>query len=183
MYATANLRLSSVLLSFLITGTLLVPTGAHAQFYSSSEVSQPAHKVYVEGFGSGGFYSVNYERTIIGGLNARIGTAFMPRVMSEYTAQVIVPVTISYLAGYDGHHVELGAGVTGQVYGRRRGRELPGPFQGREVAAVEYMPGVLFGYRYQPPDGGWIFRATYTPFNMKFEGWVSSAGVSVGYAF
>jgi hypothetical protein len=107
----------------------------------------------------------------------------MPQVMSEYTAQVIMPITVNYLLGYKGHHAEIGAGVTGQIYGRRRGREVSGPFQDREVAGVEYMPGVLFGYRYQSPDGGWIFRATYTPFNMEFEGWVSSAGVSVGYAF
>lgn len=183
MCVITRTRLAGVLSSLIVAGVLLVPTGAYAQFYEAAKTSQPPNKVYVEGFGSGGFYSLNYERTIAGGLTARIGAAFMPRVMSEYTAQVIVPITISYLVGYDGHHLEMGAGVTKQMYGRRRGREVSGPFQDREVAGLEYMPGALVGYRYQAPDGGWMFRATYTPFNMKFEGWVSSAGISVGYAF
>jgi hypothetical protein len=172
-----------VLFTFLLFAMVLSIPKAHAQFYGTSDATQPDNKVYLEGFGTGGFYSLNYERSIKGGLNARIGVAYMPQVMSEYTAQVIVPVTVSYLAGYSGHHLEVGASVTHQIYGSRRDRSLPGPFQDREALGVEYVPGVLFGYRYQAPDGGWIFRATYTPFNMKLEGWVSSAGMSVGYAF
>lgn len=162
---------------------LSAPTAYGQLFYESSDATQPKSKVYVEGFGSGGFYSLNYERTVAGGLNARIGAAYMPQVMSEYTAQAIVPIAVSYLMGYNGHHLEVGASVTNQIYGRRRGRRLSGPFQDREVLGVEYTPGVLVGYRYQAPDGGWIFRATYTPFNTEPEGWISSAGVSVGYAF
>jgi hypothetical protein len=97
------------------------------------------HALFGEALGASGYYSVNYEAALgdvavrwgVGAVNERWGTI------------LTVPIGISYIGiGSDSDHAEIGAGVTFIQSGN----------------AAPLIPGLLAGYRYQPPEGGLYLR-------------------------
>jgi hypothetical protein len=95
-----------------------------------------------------------------------------------------LPVTMSYLVGRGERKLELGGGVTygHGTFDRRTGNGRD--FSFRSLTAI-------VGYRSQPPEGGYVFRAGVTPFYSLDEGeeaypdpgFTLSVGVSFGYRF
>jgi len=136
------------------------------QVTDAASVDKPApNSVFVEGMGSGLFYSVNYERRVIDVVGIRAGFSYMS-MTAEATAggttssasstYVTVPITASYLG----------------VRGRRSGLEVGGGLtlayaSGSASTGVSSASGsgmtpigtAMVGYRLHPVDGaGFQFR-------------------------
>jgi hypothetical protein len=129
--------------------------------------------LYFELLGSGGLYSINYDRIVADRFALRIGFSAFEFCLFTCTSVVTAPVTASYLVGEGSHSLELGIGLLG----------VSSDSDGTVVGT-----GVL-GYRFQPLDGGVVFRFTATPFfgrglsdDGKFEA-VPWVGSSIGGAF
>ncbi|MEM6343306.1 MAG: hypothetical protein AAF927_05480 [Bacteroidota bacterium] len=144
--------------------------------------------VYLEALGLGTYYSFNYERNYYLNeplrLGIRIGLAPW-NVNEDYFTSV--PVGVHLLYGKSAHRLEIGMGLsyrfktaisTGSIQYHKWEKLAPARI------------GMLIGYRYQVPDGGWMFRLGYQPFLNGFieangyvrPGYVHWLGIAVGYA-
>jgi hypothetical protein len=141
--------------------------------------------LYVETFGQGILYSLNYEYMFKPNLSGRIGftawesTYFIFTTIS--TLQFIGgPVMVNYFIGNDENHLELGLGVlTGNA--NTNGDDL---IFGDRINGNQWITVGTFtlGYRYQPKKGGFIFKVGLTPlFNTSDFKW--NTGMSIGGAF
>jgi hypothetical protein len=137
--------------------------------------------VYVELFGSGLLYSINYDRLLTPNVAGRVGLMFASAEDDEGDSGTvaIVPITASYLFGRGNSHFEAGLGFA----------VASADFDTEELIDVDesgsstgvYGTGVL-GYRYQRPDGGFVFRAGLTPI-ITTDSFLPWFGVSFGYGF
>lgn len=160
---------------------LLLPAAAAAQ---SNEPSHAA--MYVEAGGSGLLYSVNYEARLVGMVNGRIGFMAVNQPVNDGTSQIdvgvlLVPVMANVLVGSGSHRLELGAGPLLGVAGTGVNRLSRG---GAHVSVQDFQVSGLtsaIGYRYHPVSGGFLFRATATPFYSGSEAQVWG-GISIGWA-
>lgn len=156
----------------------LLPSVIHAQ------PSAPAPRaVYFELLGNGGVASLNYEQRWRPGTLVRAGIAAWSTedLWSDNEVRVIgVPLLVTRLRGAGNHHLETGGGL---FVGHRD--ETQGA-----SGAFAALTGVA-GYRFQRPDGGFVFRAAFTPFlsltsgedAYPEEGFTPSVGISFGRAF
>lgn len=171
---------SLLLVSSLLLATTLTPTFGQSMG-GDDPVKAPLakHAVFVEGLGNAGLYSINYDHRFNPDLSLRGGFSFLSGVDTSTGAQataVVVPITFNYLAGGDNHSLEMGIGplfAGGSVSDTEVGPVSAGGFAG--VTST-------FGYRYQPVDGGLVFRIGFIPFYSanEFQMW---AGISLGYSF
>ena len=137
----------SIILSLLVVG-LSCPT------FSQSK----PNSLYLEFFGSGGLYSVNYDRLFTENFGARIGFMYFDSEWLLFFTDVemfLIPTTLNFLIGTGKHKFELGAGpvfVFGSVsfFGSN-------PVSGSGVG----WTGTI-GYRYQKNDGGFMWRIAFT---------------------
>lgn len=145
--------------------------------------AEPRRAVYFEQFGNAGLYSVNYEREVRPQWMARAGAGAWSAedIFSDNKVQIVsVPLTLSYITGTGNHHFESGFGVT---VGHKHD-DVSGS------GAFSSLTGIL-GYRYQKPEGGFLFRVGATPFlsltggdhAYPDEGATALIGLSFGYAF
>lgn len=161
---------------------LLTSLGMPLSAQNADATGQAANSIYAEVGGPGIVLSFNYDRRFgrrPDGLGGRIG--FGGIALGE-TQILTVPVCLNYLAGSGNSYFEGGLGAV--LYN----------------ANVDFLEtsqtvfGVLnFGYRYQPRDGGLMFRAALTPVFGSIGGSGESAnefiffpffgGVAFGYAF
>jgi hypothetical protein len=139
--------------------TLMV-TGVYSQ----------AKSIYAE-LGGPGLASINFDTRFSkkeDGLGGRIGIGGLS---IDGEGAVFVPIGLNYILGKDSrNYFEMGAGVT-PVIGTGSGD------------FAETFGHILFGYRMQPKDGGFTFRAFINPvfgngFFVPYYG-----GVSFGYKF
>jgi hypothetical protein len=131
-----------------------------------------ASQVYLELFGPGVLYSINYD-TRFGkkekglGMRAGFGATF-----AGGDGAIVVPVGLNYIAGRQGNYFEAGAGAT-----LITGETLEG----------EGVYGYLtMGYRRQPyRKKGLTWRASFTPLFFFEDGFtlIPWAGFSMGYRF
>jgi hypothetical protein len=134
--------------------------------------AQTAQSVYFE-LGGPGLASFNFD-TRFGaredGIGGRIGFGGLS---VDGAGVVFLPVGLNYLLGKQTkHYFEIGAGVT-PVFGS----------DGGDNNFSETFGHLLFGYRLQPEEGGFTFRAFMNPifgngFFIPFY-----AGLSFGYKF
>ncbi|HEX2202866.1 MAG TPA: hypothetical protein VHG91_06200 [Longimicrobium sp.] len=134
--------------------------------------------IYVELGGNALLFSVNYDRRI-GDWAGRVGVQFLGAGYDDEgdddTSVLVVPVTVSYLAGRGNGRAEIGLGV-----GISRGNLDFGSLGEADIDGV-YGTGIL-GYRYQRPEGGLLVRAGFTPVLIDEEFW-PWFGFSVGFGF
>jgi hypothetical protein len=132
-------------------------------------VEPPQNAFYGELGGSGLLYSVNYEFRFIPELGARVGLTVIPFCIFRCKTYVGGPITMSTFLGEGSHHVELGAGVTAFFVNDNDARWVEGHI----------------GYRYEAVDGGFLFRAMFTPlFRMnKLNDALPWGGLSAGYSW
>jgi hypothetical protein len=141
---------------------------------------------YVE-LGGAGIASINYDMRIMkknDGLGFRIGIGgFSINNGSYKTTALFVPVGLNYLLGKDNKHFfELGAGAT--FVSLKEKNTFNDPYYQNSNDRFNSTFGHLyFGYRVQPKDGGFLFRAGLTPIFGKGYFIPYWAGVSFGYAF
>ncbi len=143
--------------------------------------------VYLELLGNGGLYSVNYERMLTNNLSARLGFSYLSigatssngtDTSSAKATLVTAPVLINYTVGSKNHRAEFGAGATlVYVSASASGGGLGESGEGAGVLGT----GVV-GYRYSPADGGFVFRAGFTPLFGK-GGFLPWGGMSFGGTF
>jgi hypothetical protein len=150
------------------------------------------NSLYVELGGNAGLYSVNYERFVMDDAALRIGLMYMS-VSASTTAGGTTstgnaswfgaPLMFSYMGvGSRNHKLELGAGVVLMNFSAGAST-----FSATSNASGFVVAGTAtVGYRYVPVDGGFNFKAGFTPLVLQaagtlyFQPW---AGISVGYGF
>ncbi|HEY0158070.1 MAG TPA: hypothetical protein VGF28_12360 [Thermoanaerobaculia bacterium] len=159
---------------------LLVLLSALALAAGAQETRNAA---YFELGGSAIIPSVNYERRFSPEWFGRIGASVVTgssETTDDTDTTIIVPVTASYVTRpASNHHLELGGGIT--VAGGDRQELYDFGDDDDETFSTAFVTGIV-GYRYQKPDGGFQFRAVFTPVagGGDFLPW---AGLSFGYAW
>jgi hypothetical protein len=139
-----------------------------------------SNAVFVELVGSAPIGSINYERLLGAHAGLRVGVGYLRATsfVGNELDRVEFPALLTATLGGGAHRIELGAGV------------VPGVLTPSGAAhRVEVPAAAVVGYRYAPPEGGLLFRASFTPL---FDYWDSAwsgdrfiplGGVSVGYVF
>lgn len=134
---------------------------------------------YVELLGNGISYSMNYDQRFqkrLDGLGFRAGASFLSIGGSSVGT---VPFGLNYLLGKNGQYFEMGLGSTFLFGGANTDFAV-----GDGEALSTYLVGTMnFGYRSEPTDGGFLFRANLTPVFGGFGFYPFYGGVSFGYAF
>ena len=155
--------ITTYLLVFLILSTYPPHGKVSAQSNSIEDIVTAPNAMFVQLLGEGPAITANYERMLFTttphNIALRAGFGFWGW---ENGSGVIVPVGVCYLFGYS-HKIEVGIGYA----------FLTGSDNGVSTGVI--------GYRYQPIDGGFLIRVSFTPrFDDEVEPWV---GLSLGYAF
>jgi hypothetical protein len=121
--------------------------------------------IYFEMFGNGICMTLNYERFIKRNMSVRagVGTALLYALAT--------PIMFNFFVGQK-YRLELGIGVTIFCSQLRMGNNT---FGNEKMIAITST----VGYRYQPVDGGPIFKIGFTPFYL-FE---SSGGFNKNIFF
>ena len=139
------------------------------------------NNIYLELLGSGIYYSFNYDRVIytrsIWILRTRVGAELFPS--ASYS--LIFPFGISETIG-EKHCFEM---EVSSAY----------VFDGSDGLTYSKVIGGSVGYRYQPRNKGFMFRATLIPvyYDLVYKEWFTvfrdgfqifgNAGASIGYSF
>ena len=138
------------------------------------------NSIYFEALGNGGLYSVNYDRMFTETIGGRIGFSYIPEIdfiFSSINDLMVIPVMLNYFIGSVNHKLELGAGIAYVSF-------TSGDFLGFESSSGSsgVTGTATIGYRYQPANGGFLFRIGFTP--MFNDEWFQPFdGVSLGFGF
>jgi hypothetical protein len=110
-----------------------------------------------------------------GGLGFKVGVGGFS---IEGSSAVFVPIGLNYLLGKDErNYFEIGGGITIVSY------KEDYFFSDNSSNFTSSFGHAYFGYRLQPKNGGFLFRAGITPVFTK-EGFIPYwAGISFGYKF
>jgi hypothetical protein len=140
---------------------------------TSNAYSQgPAKSMFVE-LGGPGLASLNYDMRLQNqedGLGFRVG---LGGLTIEDVSVVFFPVGLNYLLGKDGkNYFEIGGGITALA--------AKDDFDGNFSTTFGHLN---FGYRLQPANGGFLFRAGIVPIFNKDGFFPFYAGISFGYKF
>ena len=146
----------------------------------AQEEKYARNSLFLELFGNGGLYSINYERMLNKNLHARVGFATFTSTifMNLETSVTTFPLLLTGTTGKKKSHFEFGGGV---MTGR-----LKYDFESFTIVDLT----AFIGYRYQPIGKGFLFRIGLTPFyslddkaDYPDEGFFLSGGLSLGYHF
>ena len=148
-------------------------------FYHSSLAQHAAKAIYFE-LGGPGLAAINYDTRFSkkeDGLGGRIGFGGFS---VDNTGAIFVPAGLNYLIGKDGkHYFELGAGVT-FVNTFDNNDDF---FDDNDGTFQNTFGHLNFGYRLQPKEGGFFFRAAINPVFGKGFFIPYLPGVAFGYKF
>ena len=146
---------------------------------SSTAFSQSKpNSFYLELIGSGGLYSVNYDRLFTENFGVRIGFMYFEADWLIFLSDVemlLIPATLNFLVGTGKHKLELGAGPVFISVGM-------GFFGSDPVSGSGFGWTGTIGYRYQKNEGGFMWRIGFTPFLAGGE-FFPSGGISLGFSF
>ena len=134
-----------------------------------------AQAIFFELFGAGLTYSFNYDTRFQqsrDGLGGRIGISYIS-IDDASNSFLTIPAQLNYLLGNNNKYFEMGIGAT--------------YISSATDFLIDGDNGVLgtmtFGYRLQPEDSGFLFRATVSPIFANGTFIPYWFGVSFGYAF
>ncbi|HSJ67651.1 MAG TPA: hypothetical protein VK921_08250 [Anditalea sp.] len=136
--------------------------------------------VFVEVLGNGLIYSVNYDTRFsqrFDGIGGRAGIGY---IAIDGTTLTTMPFLLNYLFGKEKHFFEIGVGPTVILASANSGGFGPVGDRERGSAVIGTMS---VGYRLEPTDGGFMFRAGLTPIFDSSSFWPLWPQVSFGYAF
>lgn len=154
-----------------------------------------AQNVFVELGGAGLTFSANYDTRFSkkrDGLGGRIGAGY---ISADGNDVLSVPFSLNYLLGKGKNFFEVGVGATylklkteGTTYtytynngsGSTITREEKGDFLAFNESGI--LGTLNFGYRLQPIDSGFSFRASFNPL-FGYGSFVPFAGLGFGYSF
>jgi len=151
---------------------LLLAINAHAQLNTSGHSAAKA--VFVEG-GGPGLLSINYDMRINPsnqGMGFRLGFGGWSIKESRL---IFVPVGVNYITSKNNvDFFEAGAGTT--IVSNSKDDDGDGPFKNS-------FGWLSVGYRKQPADGGFFWKASLVPVFGKGFFWPYYVGVGAGYTF
>lgn len=134
------------------------------------------HSIYAELGGNSLKYSLNYDYTLSLAPNTKlaigIGSGYIfyqssgGCLIDTYKFFVITPQANFLISAYKNHYFETGLSLS-KVY---------------EDYDNYFATGLRIGYRYQPLNGGFMFRLGLTPLYYK-DSFHIFGGVSAGYTF
>jgi len=135
--------------------------------------AQNKNAFYVEGLGNGLLFSFNYDTRFSADSpwGARVGFGYIGDVGGG-GGIITVPVMVNHLLGKDGKYFEVGGGIV-YVAGDA---DIGGGF--------DSLAGTFsFQYRRQPVEGGFMWKAGFTPILAEgvFIPWYP--GLSIGYTW
>jgi hypothetical protein len=147
--------------------------------------------IFVEALGNGIGVSANFDMRFKKGtqdgfgFRAGLGGSYLGSANNDAenvtTGIVTIPLSLNYLIGKNRSAFEAGLGITG-IYAKMDIHSLTKP-QLVDENGWGSSGFLNLGYRYQPLDNGFVFRANWTPaFNSAgfSPAWF---GLSVGYGF
>ena len=141
------------------------------------------NSIYIEFLGNAGLYSINYDRLFSDDISMRVGFMYFESDFAIFFKDMdlfVIPITLNYLAGSGDHKFELGGGPA-LIFGQFRLTFL-GLGESDLIDANGIAGTATIGYRYQPADGGFLFRIGFTPW-FGFGKFYPSAGFSFGFSF
>jgi hypothetical protein len=173
---------------------------ARAQGQTSVGTERPANvtasnAIYLEMLGPGLLYSINYERRLTNSVALRVGFSSWSLSIFSTTSATIIPMTLSWFPFSDresdpSSKLEIGAGMCYfNAVLTHDSFFFFGPATTKTSSGV-FFTGI-FGYRYQASDGGFMFRAAFTPIYTQGEtnnsifdaGFTPYGSVAFGYGF
>ena len=127
--------------------------------------------------GGGGAFSFNYEHIILNKLKFKTAAQFgISHLIYESNFSPVLRIEATEIMSFNKHHIEVGLGVTS--YYLKPSTGTVGNWY------TDIVPRA--GYRYQKPNGRFLFRIGFTPFidtkesSNQFQSW---GGLSFGYTF
>ncbi|WP_257657845.1 hypothetical protein [Parapedobacter lycopersici] len=166
----------------LLVACLSAPAAAQERKVDFYETGNRAQSFYVE-LGGPGFISANYDvrfQQTRNGLGARAGIGYFS---IEGESFLTIPVQLNYLLGKAGHYFEMGIGAS-YVSNSYDAHYWTGNAEYTDrTTDSKALGSLVFGYRKQPVDGGFNFRAGLSPilFDGNFIPYLPY--VSFGYSF
>ena len=150
-----------------------------AAFVVTSNAQAPAKAVFFE-IGGPGVASINYDMRFTkseSGIGGRVGFGgFSIGSGGDRTTVLFIPLGINYLLGKDErHYFEVGGGVTPVI--------VNDTYSGTSDNFRSTFGHLNIGYRLQPKEGGFFFRAAINPVFGKGFFWPYYGGVAFGYKF
>lgn len=151
-----------------------------------AERARDANVVFLQAFGNGLLYTINYEHIVEPWhLGLRAGASYFTWSVSTYggSGNLVlwsVPLVASYYVGAGAHRLQLGLGATVMYLGASSDSQhvkFEGDRAGLGVAATASI-----GYRYVPRDHGIAFGVGFTPL-LRPGRLLPWGGLDVGYAF
>lgn len=164
--------------TFLLFAAWFFYLSATAQYKSEGSASSgPAKAIYVE-IGGPGLASLNYDMRFKGedGAGFRVGLGgFSIGTSGDRQTAIFIPVGFTVIKGKDGkNYFELGGGVTPVIYSDT---------YNNTDNFTSTFGHLNIGYRLQPRDGGFFFRAAINPVFGRGFFWPYYGGVAFGYKF
>jgi hypothetical protein len=166
-------------LSILVLVSILFYHSAKAQTNDFGGPELRSQNVYLEAFGPGLTYSINYDSRFINtadGLGGRIGLGYFHQG-GDYLFSA--PIALNYLIGRNGRFLELGVGIT--YYDTDT--DYPFVYNSSRIDKSNVIGTFDFGYRLQPEGGGFSFRVGISPVLTSKTFAPYWPYISFGYAF
>ncbi len=159
---------------------------------SRPQATQTQNAIFIELGGNAVLYSLNYDRLLGQDYGFRVGFGYLGVSSgsqnndgtSASASLLIIPATLNYfLASHSDGKVgsskfELGAGIVLVDLSAN----VSGGGIGNAFSKSGFGGTATIGYRYQPYDGGVLFRIAFTPV-FGSVGFLPWAGISFGFTF
>jgi hypothetical protein len=184
---------------YLVIAVLLIFSGNTAFGQADAEIFTAKNAVFIELLGNSGGYGLNYGRIFHQKNRMKISgsvgfSAVYQKPIELVHSSYWIPVFASEATAFIGksrHHLEFGAGFfTFQDRDFIFDTSVPGNH--REESHWDLTINARIGYRYQKPEGGFFFRAGYTPMVSFFNSeraekpvdfFPIGVGISLGVSF
>lgn len=176
---------SKIKLPIIVLILSLLPFAGNAQENPHTfEAGPRAKTVFVE-IGGPGFISANYDFRFAEARNAWGMRAGLGYFAVEGESFFTIPLQVNYLLGRGGNYFEMGAGASflNLGYTEFSYDGWGSLIREEKVNDTQIMGSMTFGYRKQPVDGGFNFRAGLSPVFWKGNFIPYLGYLSFGYSF
>lgn len=165
---------------FVLSTNVLAQDAPSSRDLNTHEPGKRAQSFYFELLGPGATYSFNYDTRFQDTLNGFGGRAGLSYIAVDGNGVFTAPFMLNYLLGKEGKYFEMGLGATYISFSSAESAE------DNEVLFVDdstVFGTMVFGYRKQPVDGGFMFRIGISPFFGEGNFIPYYGYLSLGYTF
>lgn len=156
-----TLKIEYIFLLFFVTLT-------NGNLLAQSDGLRAKNTIFVEVFGNGGLYSINFDRILAQKKNikvtARLGASFIPN--TESNGIWSLPVEFNFLYGKK-KHWEFGFGIG---YGHGLNNVITNYYdENLLISSTLFGTIKILNYRYQKPEGGIFFHIGFVSIIQIYE--------------